>query len=293
MAVGSLAVVDVEDPPPEPPDEMVNERVTSVAALYAVVAADEAVTLHVPAVTKVIVYPETVHTDVVVDASVTVPPVASVVGATVSEPSERACVDGWAKVMVWVPLGVTAVDAAELLLVPPEFDAVAVKVYAVPLVRLVTSHEPVRGVPLGLEIVQLSPPGEAVTVKVLAVAPLAAPVTVTEACPSPAVAFGCWGASGADCGAGPEPVGVTLAEAAELPLVPPAFVAVAVKVYAVLFVRPLTVHVPVRGVPDRELAVQVKLPGFEVTVNEVGVLPVPLAVTVTSTAAFSDVPVGA
>ena len=52
-------------------------------------------------------------------------------------------------------------------------------------------------------------------------------------------------------------------------------------------------HVPVRGVPDSELAVQVTLPGFDVTVNEVGVLPVPLAVTVTSTAAFSDVPVGA
>jgi len=170
--------------------------------------------------------------------------------------------------------------------VPPEFVAVALKVYDVPFVRPGTVQEPLRGEPDGLVIVHELPPGEAVTVNDVGVAPVFAPVTVTEASPSPAVADGVWGASGALCGAGPLPVGVTDAEATELALVPPPFVAVAVNVYAVPFVNPVTVHVPVRGVPVSELAVQVKLPGLDVTVKDVGVPPVALSVTVTSTAAF-------
>lgn len=76
---------------------------------------------------------------------------------------------------------------------------------------------------------------------------------------------------------------------------PPPLVAVAVNVYAVPFVRPLTVHEPERGVPLKELAVHCCPPGFEVTVKEVGVPPLPLAapVTVISTDAFCAVPVGA
>ena len=158
--------------------------------------------------------------------------------------------------------------------------------------RLDTVHEPVGGVPVGLLMVQVRPPGDAVTVKEVGVAPVLAPVTVTDASPSPEVTLGAGGASGADWGAGPLLVGVTDAEAAELALVPPPLVAVAVKVYAVPLVRPVTVHVPDRGVPESELAVQVKLPGFEVTVKDAGVPPVALSVTVTSTAVFWETPVG-
>lgn len=152
--------------------------------------------------------------------------------------------------------------------------------------RLETVHEPAGGVPVGLPMLQVPPPGDAVTVKEVGVAPVPAPVTVTDASPSPAVALGAGGGSGADWGAGPLLVGVTGAEAAELVLVPPPLVAVAVKVYEVPFVRPVTVHVPDRGVPVSEPAVQVKLPGLEVTWKDVGVPPVALSTTVTSTAAF-------
>ncbi len=189
-------------------------------------------------------------------------------------------------------MGVTDDEALELPLVPPEFVAVAVNVYPVPLVRPVTVHVPLRGVVAsGLEIVHVCPP-DAVTVNDVGIPPVAAAVTVTEALVSPAVAEGACGASGADVGAGPPDVGVTDVEATELVLVPPPFVAVAVNVYAVLLVRPVTVHVPVGGVPESEFAVQVRPSGLEVTVKEVGVPPVPLAVTVTSTAAFCEVPVG-
>lgn len=152
-------------------------------------------------------------------------------------------------------------------------------------------HEPEGGEPLGLLMVHVWPP-EDVTANDVAAEPVAAPVTVTVTCPSPALAVGCTGASGADCGAGPEDVGVTCDEALDAELVPPPLVAVAVNVYGVLFVRLVTVHVPDRGVPLRLVMVQVRLSGLDVTVNEVGVLPVALAVTVTATAAFCETPVG-
>ena len=84
--------------------------------------------MHVPADTKVIVNPDTVQTLVVVDARVTVFPVASVVGATVSDPVDRLWLAGWAYVIVCGPRGVTAADDEDGLLVPPELAAVAVKV---------------------------------------------------------------------------------------------------------------------------------------------------------------------
>lgn len=59
-----------------------------------------------------------------------------------------------------------------------------------------------------------------------------------------------------------------------------------------MFVSPVTVHVPDRGDPVSEVALQVNPPGFEVTWNDVGVPPVALSVTVTSTAAFWETPVG-
>lgn len=81
-------------------------------------------------------------------------------------------------------------------------------------------------------------------------------------------------------------------EAVEAALVPPPFVAVAVNVYGVPFVRPLTVQEPDLGVPLSELTVHWRLSGFEVTVNDEGVPPVPPSVTVTTTEAFCADPVG-
>lgn len=84
--------------------------------------------VQVPALTKVMVKPDTVQTLVVLDVRVTVFPVASVVGATVSDPVARLWLAGWAYVIVCVPSGVTAEDAAELDPVPVAFVAAAVNV---------------------------------------------------------------------------------------------------------------------------------------------------------------------
>lgn len=58
------------------------------------------------------------------------------------------------------------------------------------------------------------------------------------------------------------------------------------------FVRLVTVQVPDGGDPLRLVIEQVRPSGLEVTVNEVGVLPVALPVTETNTASSCAVPVG-
>ena len=58
-----------------------------------------------------------------------------------------------------VIVGLTEPDAADPLEVPVALVAVAENVYAVPLLRPVTVHEPAAPV-----TVQVRPPGEAVTV---------------------------------------------------------------------------------------------------------------------------------
>lgn len=70
------------------------------------------------------------------------------------------------------------------------------KVYAVPLVSPVTVQVPLGGDPVGDDTVQVLLPGDEVTVKLEGRAPVAAPVTVTDAEVSPAVAVGVWGAEG-------------------------------------------------------------------------------------------------
>ena len=69
----------------------------------------------------------------------------------------KFCAPGLAKVMVWVPFGVTAAEAAEAAPVPARLVAVTVKVYGVPLVRPVTTN----GLATPLAV---APPGLAVTV---------------------------------------------------------------------------------------------------------------------------------
>jgi hypothetical protein len=78
-------------------------------------------------------------------------------------------------------------------------------------------------------------------------------VTVADVAPATA-AVGAGGVPGVA-------LGLTLLDAVEAAEVPALFVAVALKVYAVPLVRPVTVH-EVAGL----VTVQVKLPGVEVTV---------------------------
>src|SRR3569623_1441714 len=94
-----------------------------------------------------------VQTSVVLELKVGVSPeslVAVKIGVV-----PKFCAPGLAKVMAWVPLGVTLLDAADALPVPEQLVAVTVKKYAVPLVRPVTSlglDAPVAVMPPGLDV---------------------------------------------------------------------------------------------------------------------------------------------
>lgn len=67
---------------------------------------------------------------------------------------------GFAKVIVWLPLGVAEFDAADATLLPTEFVAFTVNVYAVPLVKPLTVAVHAAG-PVQLPV---APPGFAVAV---------------------------------------------------------------------------------------------------------------------------------
>lgn len=143
--------------------------------------------------------------------------------------------------------GVTAVLAEEALDAPSLFVATTVNVYAVPFV----SPDTVIG---ELAPLPVNPPGLDVTVYPVIVAPplsLGA-VNETVACPFPAVAETAVGAAGIV-------LGVTAVLAVDAVPVPRLFIAATVNVYAVPFVRPVTVMgelVPVAVTP----------PGLDVTV---------------------------
>ena len=95
--------------------------------------------------------------------------------------------------------------------------------------------------------------------------------TVTTADETPASAVGAGGVPGiAGCG-------VTGSDAEDAADVPPPFVAVALNVYDVPFVKPVTVQSP-----DEPVTVHVKEPGVEVTRYEAGVPPEPAATVTTA-----------
>lgn len=143
------------------------------------------------------------------------------------------------------------------------------------MVNPVTMHEVAGAVTV--QVLVLS--STVVTVYVAGVPPEPAE-TVTVACPLPATALGVPGAPGAP--------GLTADEALEAPEVPAPLVAVAVNVYEVPSVRPVTSQL-VRG----EVTVQVAPPGPAVTVYEVGVPPLPAeTVTVTLPEALPTTAVG-
>ena len=129
-----------------------------------------------------------------------------------------------AETLVGVPdtvLGVAALDALDALLVPRAFVAVTVNVCAVPFARPVTVHERAPVVQ-----VQVPPPGLAVTVYAVMVAPPfeAGAVQETTLCASaPVVADTPVGAPGTV-------LGVAALDALDALPVPEAFVAVTVKV---------------------------------------------------------------
>ncbi len=146
--------------------------------------------------------------------------------------------------------GVTAADGVEALLVPKLFVAVTVNVYAVPFVRPVTVQESASD-----DHEQVPPPELAVTVYAKITAPpvLAGALHDTTTSVLPRTPLTPVGAPGVP--------GVTAADAVEALLVPTLFVAVTVNVYAVPFVRPVTVQESAPSdhehVPPPELAVTV------------------------------------
>ena len=91
--------------------------------------------------------------------------------------------------------GVRDADATDAADVPVVFVAVVVKVYAVPLVRPVTEHDP--DVPVTVQVFVVPETcGDAETVNDVG-GPPSPEVTVTVTCPSPATAVGCGGVPGA------------------------------------------------------------------------------------------------
>jgi hypothetical protein len=143
--------------------------------------------------------------------------------------------------------GVIVFVTPDEVLVPTAFVAVTVKLYGLPFVRpvIVIGDEPP---------VAVKPPTFELTVYVVIADPpfeLGA-LNVIVAWPLPAVAVPILGASGTVAG-------VTLLLADDAVLVPIAFVAVTVNVYAVPLVKPVTV------IGD-EPPVAVKPPVFELTV---------------------------
>jgi hypothetical protein len=146
--------------------------------------------------------------------------------------------------------------------VPTVLVAVTVNVYAVPFVRPVTVVLVAGGDPVIVFDVWAPDPMYGVTVyDVIGRPPLGGAAQVTVAEPSPAVAVTPVGAPGTV-----GPVGVTEFEGSEGAPVPTALVAVTVNVYAVPFVRPVTVVLVAGGDPVTVFGVCAVDPMYGVTV---------------------------
>jgi len=229
-----------------------------------------------PRVTATVVVVE-VEATATVGAPTTAIVVVVVVGATVATdtwPWATLVTGAWitidsdgAAVVVVVATGVTAFDDTDEPEVPPPFVAVALNVYDVPFVSPVTVQSPDEPV-----TVHVKEPGVDVTRYDVGVPPEpAATVRTADASPTSAV-----GASGVPGTAG---WGVTGSEAADDADVPPPFVAVALNVYDMPFVSPVTVQSP-----DEPVTVHVKEPGVDVTRYDVDVPPEPAATVTTADA---------
>jgi hypothetical protein len=125
----------------------VKDCATVDAAAYAPLPDWSASMVQVPAVTKVSAPPLViVHTPVVLELKVTARPELAVAVNVGDVP--KFCVPGLLKVIVCAALGVTLLDAVEAGPVPTELVAVTVNVYAVPLVRPVTTQGELAQVPV-------------------------------------------------------------------------------------------------------------------------------------------------
>src|SRR5579871_756803 len=112
--------------------------------------------VQVPVVTRVSAPPDVmVQTPVVEDVNATAR--FDVEDAVSVGAVPKLCEPGLLKVIVCAPFGVTELEADDATLLPTEFVAVTVKVYAVPFVRPVTAIG--EAVPVAVR-----PPGEEVTV---------------------------------------------------------------------------------------------------------------------------------
>ena len=183
-------------------------RLTGVAAVKAALPSCVACTVHVPTASSVALVPLMPHTRGVCDASVTgSPDEADTLSATVPVTSSWSATG--ANVIVCGPVGVTGSEGSLALDVPSTFTAVAVKVYAVPLVSPVTTQ-----LVAGTVITQL-PPGAPVTVYDTTGPPVVGGVIVTVAVVWPATAVGTPGRPGREsCTVKLRVTGVAAAKAA-------------------------------------------------------------------------------
>ena len=165
-------------------------------------------------------------------------------------------------------LGITALDADESGPVPLGFVADTLNVYVVPFVSPVTVVEVAGGLPVTVTGVCAVVPTYGVTVYLVSVLPplLVGAIQLTVAWPLPAVAVTPVGAPG-------RPFGVTALDADESGPVPFAVVADTLNVYAVPFVRPVTVVEVAGGLPVTVTGVCALVPMYGVTVYLVIVLP--------------------
>ncbi len=155
-----------------------------------------------------------------------------------------------------VPRGVTGCEAPDTAEVPPLFVAVAVNVYAVPLVSPVTSQDP--DAPETVHVLAALP--TAVTLYDAGVPPAVRAATVTVTLPSPTATVGVAGAPGA---ARTSTATLTVVDGGEVYEQPLAVTPVTMNVLFARFVRPRTWIDPL----DAEVLIVALWPVFDVAVN--------------------------
>jgi hypothetical protein len=127
--------------------------------------------------------------------------------------------------------GVTDVVADDATELPISFVATTVNVYTVPFVKPETTHEVAFAA-----AVHVNPPGDDVTVKPVSAAPPLTRGAVNETVAAPAVVT----AADTDVGAFGTVAGTTVVDAADAAEVKTPLFAVALNVYGVPFVKPVT-----------------------------------------------------
>ena len=134
--------------------------------------------------------------------------------------------------------GVTADDADDAIELPISFVAITVNVYTAPLVNPETTHDDAFAA-----AVQVNPPGDEVTVKPVSATPPLFRGAVKETVAAPAVVTD----PDIDVGAFGTVAGITAIDAVDVAEVNKPFVAVALNVYGVPLVNPVTTQLVAPG----------------------------------------------